>query len=66
MERELEESGAAEEGDAVKVEVLEAGPDKTAGGILVSMAKAGASPLVRSSFPVCSWYQVFSGVWISK
>lgn len=42
LERELEESGAAEEGE-VKVEVLEGGPDKTGGGILVAMAKAGAS-----------------------
>ncbi|CAN0160958.1 unnamed protein product [Scytosiphon promiscuus] len=34
LERELEESGAGEEGEEV-------GEDKTAGGILVSMAKAG-------------------------
>lgn len=47
LERELEESGAAEEGEAkVKMEVLDAGPDKTGGGILVSMAKAGASLLL--------------------
>lgn len=46
LERELEESGAAEEGEAeakMKMEVLEGGPDKTGGGILVAMAKAGAS-----------------------
>lgn len=41
LERELEESGAAEDGE-VEVDVLKGGPDKTAGGILVSMAKAGA------------------------
>lgn len=35
LERELEESGAAEEVEKV-------GDDKTAGGILVSMAKPGA------------------------
>lgn len=40
LERELEESGVAEDGE-VKVEVLDGGPDKTGGGILVAMAKAG-------------------------